>query len=150
MTRIGVVLLFLSFQTRILAALALVAGCASIEPHAPPLPMLPAAPEVPHRTLAPVEAAGAIGQPLEEVYELLFARARELGADALVGVRAEREYRPAPPYDENREAIGSARPQVLSDPFIPGVFGYEGSAVRTVAGYYWEVVATAIAYEDRP
>jgi hypothetical protein len=135
---------------RFLAALALVAGCAAVEPDPPPLPMLAAAPEVPHRTLAPLEVEGAIGQPLEEVYELLFARARDLGADALVGVRAEREYRPAPPYDENREAIGSARPQVLSDPFLPGFFGYEGTGVRTVAGYYWEVVATAIAYEERP
>jgi hypothetical protein len=135
---------------RIFAALALIAGCAAVEPDAAPLPMLAATPEVPHRTLAPIEVEGAIGQPLEEVYGLLFARARRLGADALVSVRAEREYRPAPPYDEDREAIGSARPPILTDPFMPGGFGYEGTGARTVGGYYWEVVATAIAYEGRP
>jgi hypothetical protein len=33
---------------------------------------------------------------------------------------------------------------------MPGGFGYEGTGARTVGGYYWEVVATAIAYEGRP
>lgn len=102
-----------SVTRRFLLLLGFIAGCAAIEPDPLPLPVFAEPPERPYRALERIEVAGRVNEPLAEVYEALRGRAREAGADP------------------------GARPELLEDPFRAGAFPYEGSGVRTVAGFYW-------------
>lgn len=133
-----------------LGVLLLACGCANVATGTAPLPVLDARPEQPHREIRLVEASGAIGARLSTVHEELREQARELGADALVVVKEERKYHPAPEPDVvgGRPDLGDAYPDALA-PFSPGAFPYEGNMPRSVAGYYWEVSALAIEYDTR-
>lgn len=113
--------------------------------------MLTAEPERPYQEIARVEASGRIGAPRGEAYERLRREAARLGADAVLKTGEEKKYRRAAPAEtlEDRASLGDAYPDAV-EVFRPGFFGYEGSGVATVAGYYWQVEGLAIDYEDAP
>ena len=129
------------------AALVLgLGGCAGLAPEES-VALLEQPPERAYRELGRIDAQGRIAGPRETAYDELRSRAAALGADAVIKLDEERRYRAPPdPSLEGRTALGDPYPDLVES-LRPGFFGYEGSGLRTVGGYYWVVSGVAIAYE---